>query len=113
MHAKTVNGDDMTTSNKTKGSDSERRILEHAHRGLQLITEYKPKLMGEAINRIAGVSWVDLGNEQHKMGIRQPNSTNAVYQYLEDGIPPAGRVQPQCLYRLPLARCRKLSDWFA
>jgi AhpD family alkylhydroperoxidase len=32
---------------KTKGSDSERKVLEHAHRGLQLITEYKPKLMGK------------------------------------------------------------------
>ena len=39
----------MTTSNsnKTKGSDSERKVLEHAHRGLQLITEYRPKLMGK------------------------------------------------------------------
>lgn len=37
----------MTTKQKTKGSDSERKILEHAHRGLQLITEYKPKLMGK------------------------------------------------------------------
>jgi AhpD family alkylhydroperoxidase len=32
---------------KTKGSDSERKILEHAHRGLQLFTEYRPKLMGK------------------------------------------------------------------
>lgn len=37
----------MTTCKKTKGSDSERKILEHAHRGLQLITEHKPKLMGK------------------------------------------------------------------
>lgn len=36
----------MTTANKPKGSDSERKVLEHAHRGLQLITEHKPKLMG-------------------------------------------------------------------
>lgn len=47
----------------------------------------KPKTMGEIINRIPGVFWNDLGNEQHSMGIRQPISTNAVYQYLEDGIP--------------------------
>lgn len=47
----------------------------------------KPKTMGEVINRIAGVHWNDLGNEQHSMAIRQPISTNAVYQYLEDGIP--------------------------
>ncbi|PIU16772.1 MAG: hypothetical protein COT19_04345, partial [Gallionellales bacterium CG08_land_8_20_14_0_20_59_87] len=37
----------MPTSTKTKGSDSERKVLEHAHRGLQLITEYRPKLMGK------------------------------------------------------------------
>jgi len=47
----------------------------------------KPKTMGEIINRIPGVFWNDLGNEQHSMGIRQPLSTNSVYQYLEDGIP--------------------------
>ena len=47
----------------------------------------KPKTMGDVLNRIAGVYWNDLGNEQHSMGIRQPISTNAVYQYLEDGIP--------------------------
>jgi len=37
----------MTAAKKTKGSDSERKVLEHAHRGLQLITEYRPKLMGK------------------------------------------------------------------
>ena len=47
----------------------------------------KPKNIGEIINRIPGVFWNDLGNEQHSMGIRQPISTNSVYQYLEDGIP--------------------------
>ena len=47
----------------------------------------RPKTMGEVINRISGVAWNDLGNEQHSMGIRQPISTNSVYQYLEDGIP--------------------------
>jgi outer membrane receptor protein involved in Fe transport len=47
----------------------------------------KPKSVGEIINRIPGVHWNDLGNEQHSMAIRQPISTNAVYQYLEDGIP--------------------------
>jgi iron complex outermembrane recepter protein len=65
----------------------------------------KPKLMGDAINRVAGVSWVDLGNEQHMMGIRQPNSTNAVYQYLEDGIPirPLGVFNHNSLNELNLA----------
>ena len=47
----------------------------------------KAKSVGEIINQIPGAFWNDLGNEQHSMGIRQPISTNAVYQYLEDGIP--------------------------
>lgn len=37
----------MTLSKKAKGSDSERKVLEHAHRGIQLLTEHKPKLMGK------------------------------------------------------------------
>ena len=36
----------MTNGRHPKGSDSERKVLEHAHRGLQLITEHKPRLMG-------------------------------------------------------------------
>lgn len=47
----------------------------------------KPKSVGEIINRIAGVHWNDLGNEQHSMAIRQPINQSAMYQYLEDGIP--------------------------
>jgi iron complex outermembrane recepter protein len=70
----------------------------------------KPKLMGDAINRIAGVNWVDLGNEQHMMGIRQPNSTNAVYQYLEDGIPirPLGVFNHNALNELNLAGAERV-----
>jgi iron complex outermembrane recepter protein len=70
----------------------------------------KPKLIGEAINRIAGVNWVDLGNEQHMMGIRQPNSTNAVYQYLEDGIPirPLGVFNHNALNELNLAGAERV-----
>lgn len=70
----------------------------------------KPKLMGDAINRIAGVSWVDLGNEQHMMGIRQPNNTNAMYQYLEDGIPirPLGVFNHNALNELNLAGAERV-----
>ncbi|MEY5022319.1 MAG: hypothetical protein RIS72_894, partial [Pseudomonadota bacterium] len=35
----------------------------------------KVKSVGEMINRIPGVFWNDLGNEQHSMAIRQPIST--------------------------------------
>ena len=30
-----------------KGSDSERKLLEHAHRGLELLSEHRPRLMGK------------------------------------------------------------------
>lgn len=65
----------------------------------------RPKTMGEVINRIPGVFWNDLGNEQHSMGIRQPISTNAVYQYLEDGIPirPLGVFNHNSLNEMNLA----------
>lgn len=65
----------------------------------------KPNTIGEAINRIPGVYWNDLGNEQHSMGIRQPISTNAVYQYLEDGIPirPLGVFNHNALNEINLA----------
>jgi len=76
----------------------------------KLLKRDKPKLMGDAINRIAGVTWVDLGNEQHMMGIRQPNSTNAVYQYLEDGIPirPLGVFNHNSLNELNLAGAERV-----
>ena len=30
---------------------------------------------------------INLGNEQHAMGIRQPMGTRSLFLYLEDGIP--------------------------
>ena len=82
------------TANDTvvvSGSRSASKLSETAA-SIGLVTrtqwdEEKPKSVGDIINRIPGVFWNDLGNEQHSMSIRQPISTNAVYQYLEDGIP--------------------------
>ena len=83
-----------TTANDTvvvSGSRSAAKLSETAA-AIGLVTrkqwdEEMPKTIGEIINRIPGVFWNDLGNEQHSMSIRQPISTGAVYQYLEDGIP--------------------------
>lgn len=47
----------------------------------------KPRLISDVIDRVPGVHMTDLGNEQHSMSIRQPMTTNAVYQYLEDNVP--------------------------
>ena len=71
----------------------------------EILKRDKPKTMGEVINRVAGVYWNDLGNEQHSMSIRQPISTNAVYQYLEDGIPirPLGVFNHNSLNEMNLA----------
>lgn len=71
----------------------------------EVLQRDKPKTMGEVMNRIPGVYWNDLGNEQHSMGIRQPISTNAVYQYLEDGIPirPLGVFNHNALNELNMA----------
>lgn len=38
---------------RPKGSDSSRKVLEHAHRGLQLMAEYNPKLMGKVSSFMA------------------------------------------------------------
>ena len=43
--------------------------------------------INQAVNQVPGVHMVDLGNEQHAMSIRQPLTTNPVYQYLEEGVP--------------------------
>ena len=76
----------------------------------EVLQRDKPKTMGEVINRIPGVYWNDLGNEQHSMGIRQPISTNAVYQYLEDGIPirPLGVFNHNSLNEMNMAATTKI-----
>jgi outer membrane receptor protein involved in Fe transport len=70
----------------------------------------KPKSMGEVLNRVAGVHWNDLSNEQHSMSIRQPISTNAVYQYLEDGIPirPLGVFNHNSLNEMNMAASERV-----
>lgn len=61
--------------------------------------------IAQAVNQIPGVHMVDLGNEQHSMSIRQPITTNAVYQYLEDGVPirPVGLFNHNALNEVNLA----------
>jgi outer membrane receptor for ferrienterochelin and colicin len=43
--------------------------------------------IGQLVNQTPGILMNDIGNEQHMMSIRQPITTAAVYQYLEDGRP--------------------------
>lgn len=51
------------------------------------ISDAKPTLIVELINKVPGVAMLNYNNEQHAMAIRQPMGTNAYFLYMEDGIP--------------------------
>lgn len=53
----------------------------------KLIEETRPTQLVDIVNKSIGVNMVNLGNEQHSLGIRLPNTTNAYYLFLEDGLP--------------------------
>ncbi len=76
----------------------------------QLIADTKATAPYQLLNKVAGVYMVDLGNEQHMMAIRQPISTNAVYLYLEDGLPirPIGIFNHNALYEINQAGVRSV-----
>lgn len=65
----------------------------------------RPTFIGQVLNTAPGVYITDLGNEQHNTSIRQPLSYQAVYLYLEDGLPirPVGLFNHNALYELNLA----------
>lgn len=69
------------------------------------IQDKNATFIGQLLNNTPGVYMTDLGNEQHMMAIRQPITTAAVYQYLEDGlsIRPVGVFNHNALYELNLA----------
>ncbi|MBT1700380.1 carboxypeptidase-like regulatory domain-containing protein, partial [Fulvivirgaceae bacterium PWU4] len=51
------------------------------------LSDAKPTLIVELINKVPGVAMLNYNNEQHAMAIRQPMGTNAYFLYMEDGIP--------------------------
>lgn len=51
------------------------------------INETKATTIDQLVNKVSGAYMVNLGNEQHAMGIRQPMGTRSLFLYLEDGIP--------------------------
>ena len=51
------------------------------------ISDTKPSLLVELVNKVPGVVMLNYNNEQHGMGIRQPFGTSPYFLYLEDGIP--------------------------
>ncbi|MDO9235494.1 MAG: TonB-dependent receptor [Aquabacterium sp.] len=68
------------------------------------LQDKKAAFIGELLNQAAGVYMPDYRNEQHAMSIRHPLTTNAVYLYMEDGLPvrPPGLFNHNALYELNL-----------
>lgn len=71
----------------------------------KIISENNPRLISDVLDRVPGVHMTDLGNEQHSMSIRQPMTTNPVYQYVEDNVPirPIGVFNHNALNEINLA----------
>ena len=71
----------------------------------QLIEDTKATALYQVLNKVSGVYMVNLGNEQHTMAIRQPITYNALYLYMEDGIPirPVGIFNHNSLYEINMA----------
>ncbi|WP_423146516.1 TonB-dependent receptor [Rubrolithibacter danxiaensis] len=66
------------------------------------IKDTKATALYQLLNKVSGVYMVNLGNEQHTMAIRQPITYNALYLYLEDGLPirPTGIFNHNALYEI-------------
>ncbi len=69
------------------------------------IQDTKATALYQLLNKVAGVYMVNLGNEQHTMAIRQPITYNALYLYMEDGVPirPTGIFNHNALYEINMS----------
>ncbi|MEO8887523.1 MAG: TonB-dependent receptor [Mucilaginibacter sp.] len=69
------------------------------------IQDTKATALYQLLNKVAGVYMVNLGNEQHTMAIRQPITYNALYLYMEDGVPirPTGIFNHNSLYEINMS----------
>lgn len=74
------------------------------------IHDTKATALYQLLNKVAGVYMVDLGNEQHTMAIRQPITYNALYLYMEDGLPirPTGIFNHNSLYEINMSGVRDI-----
>lgn len=74
------------------------------------IQDTKATALYQLLNKVAGVYMVDLGNEQHTMAIRQPITYNALYLYIEDGLPirPTGIFNHNSLYEINMGSVRDI-----
>ena len=71
----------------------------------RMLEEAKAASLEQVINKVHGVYMVNLGNEQHSMGIRQPLTVKSLFLYLEDGIPlrPTGIYNHNALIEMNMA----------
>ncbi|MES2277360.1 MAG: TonB-dependent receptor [Bacteroidota bacterium] len=74
------------------------------------IQDTKATALYQLLNKVSGVYMVDLGNEQHTMAIRQPITYNALYLYMEDGLPirPTGIFNHNSLYEINMSGVRDI-----
>lgn len=74
------------------------------------IHDTKATAFYQLLNKVTGVYMVDLGNEQHTMAIRQPITYNALYLYMEDGLPirPTGIFNHNSLYEINMSGVRDI-----
>jgi len=74
------------------------------------IKETKATALYQLLNKTSGVYMVDLGNEQHTMAIRQPITYNALYLYMEDGLPirPTGIFNHNSLYEINMSGVKNI-----
>ncbi|MDT3405680.1 iron complex outermembrane receptor protein [Mucilaginibacter terrae] len=74
------------------------------------IQDTKATALYQLLNKVAGVYMVNLGNEQHTMAIRQPITYNALYLYMEDGLPirPTGIFNHNALYEINMSSVKDM-----
>lgn len=74
------------------------------------IQDTKATALYQLLNKVSGVYMVNLGNEQHTMAIRQPITYNALYLYMEDGLPirPTGIFNHNSLYEINMSGVRDI-----
>jgi iron complex outermembrane receptor protein len=74
------------------------------------IHDTKATALYQLLNKVTGVYMVNLGNEQHTMAIRQPITYNALYLYMEDGLPirPTGIFNHNSLYEINMSGVRDI-----
>jgi len=70
----------------------------------ETLAELKPSHPSQVMGRVPGVWVATTGGEGHMTAIRQPLTTNAVYLYLEDGVPTrsTGFFNHNALYEINL-----------